>query len=147
VKRKGMDMASERTISEQKKSSSPGSTEEDSSDFGVTKEQLVEFFDIKENRGKTGEDIFFNHSSGDDFSLGEEKFRLNIIKLFIEYFCIKKRVPFKELISSLERMIIIRALSQFSGNQRKTAQFLGMKYTTFNEKVKRHNIRIQNRAF
>ncbi len=142
-----MDMASERTISEQKKSSSPGSPEEDSSDFSVTKEQLVESFDIKENRDKTGEDIFLNHSSVDNFPLGEEKYGLNIIKLFIEYFCIKKRVPFKELISSLERMIIIRALSQFNGNQRKTAQFLGMKSTTLNEKVKRYNIHIQKRAF
>lgn len=142
-----MDMASERTLSEQKKSSSSGSPEEDSSGFSVTKEQLVEFFDIEEKRDKTSESIFFNHSSADDFSLGEEKFRLNIIKLFIEYFCIRKRVPFKKLISSMERMIIIRALSQFNGNQRKTAQFLGMKYTTLNEKVKRYNIRIQKRAF
>jgi DNA-binding NtrC family response regulator len=147
VKGRRIEMASERTICEQRKSSSPSSAEEKSPDFSVTKEQIVEFFNIKENRGKAGEDIFHSHSSGDDFSLGEEKFRLNIIKLFIEYFCIKKRVPFKELISSLERMIIIRALSQFNGNQRKTAQFLGMKYTTLNEKVKRYNIRIQNRAF
>lgn len=142
-----MDMASERTSFEQQNSSSPGSKEEDSSDFNVTKEQFVEFLDIKKNRGKTSEDIFFNHSSGDDISLGEEKFRLNIIKLFSEYFCIKKRVPIKELISSLERMIIIRALSHFNGNQRKAAQFLCMKYTTFNEKVKRYNVHFQKRAF
>lgn len=142
-----MEMASKGTIFEQQKSSSTGSAEENSSDFSLTKEQLIEFFDIKEIKGKAGKDIFFCHSSGDDFILEEEKFRLNIIKLFIEYFCIKKRVPLKELISNLERMIIIRALSQFNGNQRKTAQFLGMKYTTLNEKVKRYNIRIQKRAF
>ena len=139
-------MASERTISEQKKSSSYDSPEEGSSGSRIANKHLVEFFDIERKRNKAGEAMHPNYSSVDNFSLREEKFRLDILKLFIEYFRIEKRVPFKKLISSVERMIIIRALSQSDGNQRKAAQFLGIKHTTLNEKVKRYNIRIQKRV-
>ena len=142
---KGVDMASERTTSEQKKSSSYDSPVEGSSGSRVGYKHLVEFLEIERKRSRAGEVTLSNYSTLDNFSLREEKLRLDILKLFIEYFCIEKRVPFKKLISSVERMIIIRALSQSGGNQKKAAQFLSMKHTTLNEKVKKYNIRIQKR--
>ena len=139
---KGVDMASEKTISEQKKSSFYDSPEEGSSGSRAGNKHLVEFLNIKRKRSKAGEVVLSSYSKLGNFSLGEEKLRLDILKLFTEYFCIEKKVPFKKLISSVERMIIIQALSQSNGNQRKAAEFLSMKHTTLNEKVKKYNIRI-----
>jgi DNA-binding NtrC family response regulator len=51
-----------------------------------------------------------------------------------------QRFPLKELMDKLEQMIIISALEKFEGNQRKTAEFLGLRPTTLNEKMKKHNI-------
>lgn len=77
----------------------------------------------------------------------ERTFRKEVFELFIEYFCIRQRVPFKELIGSVEKSILIRVLSQCKGCQRSTAKFLGIKYTTLNEKLKRYNIRFDKKPF
>lgn len=66
---------------------------------------------------------------------------------FIEYFCIQEKIPFQELMNTLERSIIIRALEEFNGNQKAAAQYLGIKHTTLNQKVKKHNILFQKKAF
>jgi DNA-binding NtrC family response regulator len=86
------------------------------------------------------ENFFIDYSSIAALSFGEEKFWLNLFRLFIEYFCMSKTHTLKELMGNLERSIIIRVLAKFSGNQKDTARFLGMKYTTLNEKVKKYNI-------
>jgi DNA-binding NtrC family response regulator len=70
----------------------------------------------------------------------ERTFRKEVFELFVEYFCVRQKMPFKELIGSVEKSLILRALSQCNGNQRSAAEFLGMKYTTLNEKLKRYNI-------
>ena len=77
----------------------------------------------------------------------ERTFRKEVFELFIEYFCIRQRVPFKELIGSVEKSILIRVLSQCRGCQKSTAKFLGIKYTTLNEKLKRYNIRFDKKPF
>jgi len=77
----------------------------------------------------------------------ERTFRKEVFELFIEYFCIRQRVPFKELIGSVEKKILIRALLQCRGNQRSAAKFLGINYTTLNEKLKRYNIRFDKKPF
>jgi len=85
-------------------------------------------------------DLFFEYSNIANFAFGEEKFRSNLFRLFVEYFCMSRRLPLKELIGNLERSIIIRSLSKFNGNQKEAAKFLGVKYTTLNEKVKKYQI-------
>ncbi len=77
----------------------------------------------------------------------ERTFRKEVFELFIEYFCIRQRVPFKELIGSVEKSILIRALLQCRGNQKSAAKFLGINYTTLNEKLKRYNIRFDKKPF
>lgn len=77
----------------------------------------------------------------------ERTFRKEVFELFIEYFCIRQRVPFKELIGSVEKTILLRALSQCNGNQKSAAKFLGMKYTTLNEKLKRYNIQFDKKPY
>lgn len=77
----------------------------------------------------------------------ERTFRKEVFDLFIEYFCIRQRVPFKELIGSVEKSILIRALTQCEGCQKSAAKFLGIKYTTLNEKLKRYNIHFDKKPF
>ena len=77
----------------------------------------------------------------------ERTFRKEVFELFIEYFCVRQRVPLKDLICSVEKSLILRALSQCNGNQKSAAKFLGMKYTTLNEKLKRYNIQFHKRPF
>jgi len=64
-----------------------------------------------------------------------------VLNVFIEQFCVKQKIPLPELMSILEKTILIKVLSSFNGNQRDAAKFLGIKYTTLNEKVKRYNIK------
>jgi DNA-binding NtrC family response regulator len=48
------------------------------------------------------------------------------------------------LMDALERRIIIEVLTRTDGNKMAAAARLGIKYTTFVEKVKRHNIEIDH---
>jgi DNA-binding NtrC family response regulator len=57
-----------------------------------------------------------------------------------DYWFFIQRFPLKELMDKLEQMIIISALEKFEGNQKKTADFLGLRPTTLNEKMKKHTI-------
>jgi len=75
----------------------------------------------------------------------ERRFKKIVLAFFIESFCLKKKVHLKEFLEELERTILITALSKFNGNQRNTAKFLGIKYTTLNEKVKKYNISIHKK--
>ncbi len=75
----------------------------------------------------------------------ERTFRKEVFELFVEYFCFRQKVPFKELIGHVEKSILIRTLSQFNGSQKSAAKFLGIKYTTLNEKLKRYNIRLDKK--
>jgi DNA-binding NtrC family response regulator len=77
----------------------------------------------------------------------ERTFRKEVFELFIEYFCVRQKVPFKDLICSVEKSLILRALSQCNGNQKSAAKFLGMKYTTLNEKLKRYNIQFYKKPY
>ncbi len=60
---------------------------------------------------------------------------------FIETLCRGDRICLKRLLDTLERMIIIRTLNRCRGNQRTASAMLGLKYTTLNEKVKKHGLR------
>ena len=50
------------------------------------------------------------------------------------------------LMDEMERRIIIEVLTRTGGNQRAAAARLGIKYTTFVEKVKRHGIEIERQV-
>ena len=71
------------------------------------------------------------------------EFVMKSFKLFIKYFSPAQRVPLKELMNIMERAILIRTLSQLNGNLKNAAKFLGLKYTTLHEKIKRYNIRFR----
>lgn len=77
----------------------------------------------------------------------EETLKREVLTLFIEYFCIKQRVPLRDFMNHLEKSILMRALSRFNGNQKEAAKFLGVKHTTINQKVKKYNIIFHKRPF
>ncbi len=77
----------------------------------------------------------------------ERTFRKEVFELFVEYFCVHQKVPFKDLICTVEKSLILRALSECNGNQKSAAKYLGMKYTTLNEKLKRYNIQFNKTPF
>jgi len=64
----------------------------------------------------------------------------DVLDFFVEYVCMNNRIDLKELLEELERTILIKILSKFNGNQKDAAKFLGIKYTTLNEKVRKYNI-------
>jgi DNA-binding protein Fis len=73
----------------------------------------------------------------------EEKFRVGIYDLFLRHFDGNKPIVLKEFIDNLEKSIILNVLEKAHGNQREAAKILGVKYTTLNEKLKKHKIRLQ----
>lgn len=52
----------------------------------------------------------------------------------------------KEFLCCLERHLLIRTLSDFEGNQKRSSEFLNMKPTTMNAKCKRYNIKFETRV-
>jgi len=84
--------------------------------------------------------------NGDELNFGYEarsikrKFRNEVFNFFVESFYLKEKVHIKEFLEDLERNIIVKTLTKFNGNQKHTAKYLGLKYTTLNKKVKKHNI-------
>lgn len=65
------------------------------------------------------------------------------IEIIAEYLSRQPVTSLAFLLEELERRIIAAALTRTKGNQRAAAARLGMKYTTLNEKVKRHGIEIE----
>jgi len=94
-------------------------------------------------------EVIFELENGDKLSLDfldereKEELMMKSFKLFIKYFSSTRRVPLKELMDIVERAILIRALSQLNGNLKDAARFLGLKYTTLHEKLKKYNIRFR----
>ncbi len=50
-------------------------------------------------------------------------------------------INLKEFLDCMERHLLIRTLSHFGGNQRKTSEFLDLKPTTMNAKCKKYQIK------
>jgi len=63
-----------------------------------------------------------------------------IFHLFMEYYTLKGDMHFKEFFDQIEHSILTASLSMFGGNQKSTARFLRLKYTTLNEKIKKHHL-------
>jgi DNA-binding NtrC family response regulator len=73
-----------------------------------------------------------------------EKSHYEIIDQFIDQFCIKQikhKVPLKDLLNKIEKVILIKVLSRFNGRHKAASRFLKIKNTTLHEKMKRHKIR------
>lgn len=73
-------------------------------------------------------------------------FKKQVFELFVDYFCIDQKIPLSEIIRNVEKTIILRTLDRSQGNQREAARFLGIKYTTLNEKVKRYHIHFEKKT-
>ncbi len=71
------------------------------------------------------------------------RFEQEIFRVFIEYARLYDGPRLKEFLENLEKTILSRLLQKFRGNQRRTAKYLGIKYTTLHEKVKRHQIQFR----
>jgi len=90
--------------------------------------------------------LFDFFKKGKKLSSEEERLMENIFNLFIEHFFLRENIPLKVVMSNIERVFIIKALSNLGGNQKNAAKFLKINYTTLNEKIKRYNIRIKKIA-
>ena len=73
-------------------------------------------------------------------SPAKDEIRKEMYKFIVEFFCKKETLSLKEFIMTLEKCIILRTLSKYNGNQKDAAKFLGIKYTTLNEKIKKYKI-------
>ena len=70
-----------------------------------------------------------------------------ILDQFLEIFSNGRDVSLANIMINFEKAILMRALSQFHGNLKKTSIFLGIKYTTLHQKMKKHNIYIRKSPF
>ena len=80
----------------------------------------------------------------------DERLRLLAMEYFdpvIARFCQEDIFPLRDLINIFERAVLIRSLSNFNGNQKKTADYLGLKLSTLNEKIKKHNIQFRKEPY
>lgn len=64
----------------------------------------------------------------------------DVLMFFLDYFCVRREIPFRKLLEQMERALLVRILSEMNGNQKETAEILSIKYTTLNEKIKRYRI-------
>ena len=72
----------------------------------------------------------------------EVKFRAQILSQAVESFIEKDRVSLPDYMGILEKKILIKVLAHYDGNVKKSARFLGIKYTTLHGKLKKHQISI-----
>jgi len=80
------------------------------------------------------------NGEGSDAFLSEGIFGGKDLAAIAIYLSRRTAVDLDLLLGELERQIIIETLKSTRGNQWEASQKLGVKYTTFNEKVKRHRI-------
>ena len=70
----------------------------------------------------------------------------DLAEFFYEDFIMSGMV-LKDFVCRMERGLIIQALFQFDGCQKKASDFLGLKQTTMNLKCKKYKIDISNTIF
>ena len=68
------------------------------------------------------------------------KFERDVLHVFIEHARLNNGPHLRLFLENMEKTILCRLLERFNGSQKTTAQYLGIKYTTLHEKVKRHHI-------
>jgi len=87
------------------------------------------------------------HAISDEQSLSREEVWETILNEALDRLCSDESVFLKEFIDELEKKLIFRTLFRANGNRKQAAEFLGIKYTTLHEKLKKHNIRFKSIAF
>jgi len=92
------------------------------------------------NLNKILQDMDDSELQFDQENLPRKSDKKDLLDFFIEYVCMNDRINLKEFIEQLERTILLKTLAKFNGNQKAAAKFLGIKYTTLNEKVKKYRI-------
>ena len=78
-----------------------------------------------------------------EFFDGKGRVREELVDLFVDYLCRENPIELKNLMDRIEKCVILKALRKAAGNQKEAARVLGLKYTTLNQKVKKHGIRFQ----
>jgi len=73
----------------------------------------------------------------------KDRFEQSVFDVFIVSSAQPDKIRFKTFMEKIEKIIIIKTLLMFNGSQKDAAKFLGIKYTTLNEKVKKYNIQFQ----
>jgi len=72
-----------------------------------------------------------------------KKFAEKLVDELTDYICGHVTESLKPIQAVIEKKIIMRALLEAGGSQKRAARILGIKYTTLNYKVKKHKIRIK----
>jgi DNA-binding protein Fis len=100
------------------------------------------FHDIQNREAKKFNELFkdfIEEHNQTDSRISKRDFLTN----FLEYFCVKNEISFRELMDQLERAFLVRILSEMNGNQKLASEILGIKHTTLHEKVKKHRIQFK----
>ena len=66
-----------------------------------------------------------------------------LMDVFADFFCKSHQIELKRLLDALEKCLILKVLNSVSGNQKEAARILGIKYTTLNQKIRKHGIRFR----
>jgi transcriptional regulator with GAF, ATPase, and Fis domain len=67
----------------------------------------------------------------------------DLVDELADYICGHVTKSLRPVQKAIEKRLIIRALREAGGNQREAAKILGLKHTTLNYKVRKHNIHIK----
>jgi DNA-binding NtrC family response regulator len=78
--------------------------------------------------------------SGFEEDLIRLKFERDVLHIFIEHARLNNGPHLRQFLENMEKTILCRLLERFNGSQKTTAEYLGIKYTTLHEKVKKHHI-------
>jgi DNA-binding protein Fis len=73
----------------------------------------------------------------------KSKIPKDLVDELADYICGHVTKSLKPVQEAIEKKLIIRALGEASGNQKEAAKILGLKHTTLNYKVRKHNIKIK----
>ncbi|NIM59511.1 MAG: hypothetical protein GTO16_11305 [Candidatus Aminicenantes bacterium] len=92
------------------------------------------------------EDFFPGYSEEKYESSREYTFKRKLFWLFIEYFFMNSNIPLKEMIESIEKIVILKTLYRVHWNQKEAAKILGVKYTTLNEKIRKYDINLRKKS-
>jgi DNA-binding NtrC family response regulator len=68
------------------------------------------------------------------------KFERDVLHIFIEHARWNNGPQLRQFLENMEKTILCWLLERFKGSQKTTAEYLGIKYTTLHEKVKKHHI-------
>lgn len=66
--------------------------------------------------------------------------RAEVVNQCLEALSLQEDSSLSDIIASFEKEILLKTLSRFNGNVKDSAHFLGLKYTTLHQKMKKYHI-------